>query len=142
MSLHAIPSLPPEAVEPPADQSGDQRPAFADFWALYPRRVAKQAAARAWARLSDTDQIEALVGLVAWAVVWRHQAQQREEWLDFLPHPASWLNGRRWEDELPARFRPMVDPKPVSQVVSQLCTPRVEMPEHVRAAIAKLRAKA
>ncbi len=89
MSIHAISTTPPVEPAAGAQPEDGERPSFADFWCLYPRRVAKQAARRAWERLSPADQIEALVGLVAWGVVWRFQAQQREDFLDYLPHPAS-----------------------------------------------------
>lgn len=71
------------------------------WWSQYPRRVAKQDARRAWAKL-DVD--EELLTLMLRALDW-----QVREWDDvrFIPYPATYLNGRRWEDEPP---RPL--PKP------------------------------
>lgn len=75
-------------------------PGFDSFWAAYPRKTAKPKAAQAFARLSPDAT---LLGTMLAAV----SAQSRsEQWTkdggQFIPHPASWLNARRWEDEAPA----------------------------------------
>lgn len=70
---------------------------FADFWAAYPRRVARLAAQRAWDRLTNAERAAALAALPAHANYWRAAGRDAER----IPHAASWLNGRRWEDELP-----------------------------------------
>jgi len=71
---------------------------FNEFWKLYPRKESKQQAKKAWMKLnSDQD----LFNLIANALEYRSQTK---EWLAeggrYIPHPATWLNGRRWEDEL------------------------------------------
>lgn len=69
---------------------------FMDFWHAYPRRVGKKDAERAWKRLApDAD----LAGVILLAV-----AAQRATWRDpqFIPYPATWLNGERWTDEVVA----------------------------------------
>lgn len=72
---------------------------FADFWKVYPRRVGKADAIKAWEKAlkacvlprgSDlAEKIEAL--------------KRTEQWQnpEFIPHPATFINGRRWEDEIP-----------------------------------------
>jgi hypothetical protein len=73
---------------------------FPAFWSLYPRKVAKRDAQKAWVKLSPgaTLQVEILDAVLARAT--------SEEWTKdggrYVPYPASWLNGRRWEDELGA----------------------------------------
>lgn len=68
--------------------------AFDAFWTQYPRKVDKPAARRAWKRIRDGDFTAVMRGL---------EAHQAIAWADceaeFIPHPATWLNGRRWEDE-------------------------------------------
>lgn len=66
---------------------------FAEFWQAYPRKVAKPAAEKAWRKVAgEADAI--LAGL--------KRASGCEQWAkdggQFIPHPATWLNGRRWED--------------------------------------------
>ena len=70
---------------------------FEDFWARYPRKVGKQAARKAWERL---DLGNGLLERIMQAVL---DHRQSEAWTkdngQFIPHPATWLNGKRWEDE-------------------------------------------
>lgn len=72
--------------------------AFADFWAAYPRKVAKPNAEKAWAKLvkenalPDMDTLLAAVANQAEANDWARDNGR------FCPHPATWLNARRWED--------------------------------------------
>ena len=74
---------------------GDAEAAFAAWWDRYPRKVAKKAARKAYRRaLSEGATPAALAeGLEAWLPYW----QARDE-PDYVPHPATWLNGGRWED--------------------------------------------
>lgn len=69
--------------------------AFGDFWKAYPRKVGKGAAERAWAKAikhADADQIIEAVRAADWSAD-----------PEFIPHPSTWLNGKRWMDEKPAR---------------------------------------
>ena len=69
--------------------------AFDKFWAVYPRHTAKQDAKKAFLKVSPDD---ALLNTMLTAV---QKQKQTEQWSDprYIPHPATWLNGRRWEDE-------------------------------------------
>ena len=71
---------------------------FDRFWAIYPRKVAKQAALRAWKRLKAREQATALDALPAHIKFWGASERSRE----YIPHAATWLNGCRWEDEIEA----------------------------------------
>ncbi len=68
---------------------------FDGFWSLYPRKEAKQAALKAWRKVRADELPSILAGL--------RVAVQTEQWQkdggQFVPLAASWLNGRRWEDE-------------------------------------------
>ena len=70
---------------------------FAEFWKVYPRKVGKLAAERAWKR-HRPPLSEVLAALEAW--------RNSPEWLKdggrYIPHPATWVNRGGWEDELPA----------------------------------------
>src|SRR6185436_10730899 len=69
---------------------------FIEFWALYPRRVNKQAAWRAWLKIADRPSLDMLIESLDWQ---REQPGWREDGGKWIPYPSSWLNGRRWEDE-------------------------------------------
>lgn len=66
---------------------------FEDFWAVYPRRVAKKAARRAWEKaLKDATPAEIIRG----AERYRDSPSRSPR---YTKHPSTWLNGGCWEDE-------------------------------------------
>ena len=70
---------------------------FDEFWKAYPKKVAKTAAQKAWDKLKpDRSLQETILQAV-------NTAKNSRSWTkdngQYIPHPASWLNGRRWEDE-------------------------------------------
>jgi len=71
------------------------------FWAVYPKRLAKKDARRAWDKLVPDQNLVPLI-LKKLAL-----AKSSDQWAKdsgkYIPFPATWLNGRRWEDELPTR---------------------------------------
>jgi len=74
-------------------------PGFDRFWETYPRRTAKAEAIKAFVKLKpDAMLIETMVKAIQ---TQRQSAQWQEEGGRFIPHPATWINQRRWEDELP-----------------------------------------
>lgn len=95
-----------------ADAPGAVR--FDRFWTLYPRKVGKSAAEKSWRKLKVTDDLFDLMAkaLAAWTVStdWTKDGGQ------FIPHASTWLNGKRWEDELPqpAGHAPFASRRPAS----------------------------
>ena len=71
---------------------------FERFWAVWPRRVAKADARKAWRQVSHLlPPIEQVLAAV--------EAQRRtDQWMRgegrFIPYPATWLRGERWDDEV------------------------------------------
>jgi len=71
---------------------------FPKFWKMYPNKKGKAAAEKAWKKLKVTADLFGQIaeGLAAQVVC--------EAWVkdggQFIPHPATWLNGKRWEDEV------------------------------------------
>ncbi len=76
-----------------------ETPGFKAWWIEYPRKVAKEAAMKAWEKLAlEAKATEVIAGL-------RHQlAYFAAQPIDKVPHPASWLNAGRWTDD-PAAYR-------------------------------------
>jgi len=70
---------------------------FEAFWALYPRKVGKGAAERAWkthvASGHEKRIVEAIRGQLG-------QADWVKEGGKYIPHPTTWLNQHRWLDEV------------------------------------------
>jgi len=82
--------LPPQKIEYSAE--------FEEFWKAYPRKEAKRDAYRAW----NKNHCAAFLGVILAAIA----AQKRtEQWgkRHIYPHPATWLNAARWEDEVQVR---------------------------------------
>jgi len=69
---------------------------FDEFWTAYPRKIAKAVARKAFARLSEQQQLDACKAIDDHLAYWK----AKETELEFIPHPATWLNQERWEDEL------------------------------------------
>jgi hypothetical protein len=78
--------------------TGVERDAFeSKFWAAYPRKVAKASAAKAFAKINPDDAL--LARMLAALAAHVASEQWRRDDGRFVPHPATWLNQRRWEDE-------------------------------------------
>lgn len=108
--------------------STEQLATWDDFWMLYPRRVAKKDAQKAWSQMTEQQRLQAIIACADWRHIWKQKDPE------FLPYPATWLRGERWEDELPATVTHASHVSAVPQEV-----PRGEMPAHVRELLAKLR---
>jgi hypothetical protein len=71
---------------------------FSDFWDLYPKKKSRVDAEKAWRKLAPSPElsqrIKAAVAVQLGSEDWRKEGGK------FIPYPASWLNGRRWEDEV------------------------------------------
>lgn len=70
-------------------------PEFDTFWAVYPRKVAKPDARRAYTKARGKGQT--LEALVALAKV--HPSLHRKDRAT-IPYPATWLNQEPWDDDL------------------------------------------
>ena len=71
---------------------------FPKFWALYPRKQDKAKAQKAWTKLKVTDDLFSLIakglGLQVVSADWLKEGGK------YIPMPTTWLNGKRWEDEV------------------------------------------
>ena len=81
---------------PPKSPQGER---FERFWACYPRKVGKGNARKIFAKLKPSEE---MLGRMIRAV---ELAKQSPQWQrdggQYIPHPATWLNQERWEDEEP-----------------------------------------
>jgi len=70
---------------------------FDEFWKIYPRKVAKGDARKAWI---TTASIRPPIADLLKSV---YAARASKQWLkddgEFIPHPATWLRQERWEDQ-------------------------------------------
>lgn len=71
---------------------------FDEFWSVYPRKAAKDAAARAWQKAVRREAAEVILAGA------RRYADDPNRDPAFTAHAATWLNQGRWADEpLPGR---------------------------------------
>ena len=70
---------------------------FDDFWKVYPRKTNKGFAKKVFEKLKVDD---AMLTKMIQAI----HAQNKTVWKDkdqqYIPHPSTWLNGERWDDEI------------------------------------------
>jgi hypothetical protein len=69
---------------------------FEMFWVAYPRKIGKGAAVKAFEKAVKKVSAEViLAALQSWT-------QKPLPEMQYIPHPATWLNQERWEDDLNA----------------------------------------
>ena len=83
---------------------------FESFWSVYPRKVGKAQAKKAWDKLKlDDDTVKMIAENIALRI-------KHGEWSDanktFIPHASTYLNNARWEDEVEAPTLTKVAKKP------------------------------
>lgn len=97
-----IPLLTVVAADEPQGLEGE----FDGFWSAYPRRVGKQAARKAYrAARKGASLDEIAAGLRA------QLPDLRGRDLHLVPHPSTWLNQHRWEDDPRASAQPRTGPR-------------------------------
>ena len=78
---------------------------FEQFWRAYPRRIGKGVARRAFAKAIVKTTLAAMIAAIQWQ---RTQPQWLKDGGQFIPHPSTWLNQERWDDE-PTRMPNLSD---------------------------------
>jgi len=76
---------------------------FDSFYRLYPLKKSKREAMTMWSRLKENEQTLALDWLRKYIVYWQKKGIEKQ----FLPHPSTWLHGKRWEDDLSDSVTPI-----------------------------------
>jgi hypothetical protein len=80
-----------------ANEKGGRKRAqgFDEFWLAYPRKIGKAAAERAWDR--HKPPLEDVLKAIE---VQKASDQWQKNDGQFIPHPTTWLNQGRWEDDV------------------------------------------
>lgn len=88
------PSPSPNKEKPPSSSSTTD-PEFNSFWSAFPKKLGKLAAWKAWTKTKRPPLDEILKVL--------NRQKNSDQWLrdngQYVPNPATWITGRRWEDE-------------------------------------------
>lgn len=84
--------------KPMTSLSKKQEELFNQFWGIYPRKVGKGAVERAWNKIRPDPQLHEQILMAV------YKAKRSNDWQKdngrYIPNPLTWLNQRRWEDEL------------------------------------------
>ncbi len=79
----------------PKSPTGDKG-LFEQFWQAYPKKVSKAEAVKAFKKLKvDEALLDEMLAALDWqrlSDIWTRDGGK------YVPYPATWLNGRRWED--------------------------------------------
>lgn len=80
------------------EEDGDRY--FDLFWQAYPKKVSKTEAMKAWKKVKpDSDPI-LLMTVMNGLALWKMSPDWNRDNGRYIPYPATWLNQRRWEDEI------------------------------------------
>ena len=95
---NTTPTPQPQPLPTPLPKDQELRARFAALWAVYPRKVGKEAAFSEFAKIApDGSLVEVMVGAV-------ERQRQSPQWLkdggQFIPHPRTWLKQGRWQDDV------------------------------------------
>ena len=82
------------------ENSKDISEGFLKFWQIYPRKESKADAVKAFKKIK-ADELEKILSHVP---LFCHGKEPQ-----YIPHPASYLNKRRWEDEQTKTVEPLIN---------------------------------
>ena len=68
---------------------------FKEFWNCYPRKIGKTNAEKAFIKASHSVGVDVILDAIKPFAVSVAKKEKK-----FIPHPATWLNQGRWDDEL------------------------------------------
>lgn len=70
---------------------------FERFWVVYPRKVGKKDAVKAWNKLKPDEALT--IQIIEGVERWKMSTQWTKDGGQYIPYPATFLNGERWKDE-------------------------------------------
>ena len=100
---------PPESnpiqIQSESESKSESKPAraqeesFERFWSMYPRKEGKQKARSAFQKVGVP--LEVILSAL-------EQHKKSDQWMknngEFIPHASTWLNGKRWEDQMASNY--------------------------------------
>ena len=87
-----------ERKETKQKKESEEAPFFQEFWNIYPRKEAKVNARKAFKRINPSEEEFKIILSALEKKIKSHDWKKEDG--HFIPHPASWLNGERWLDEV------------------------------------------
>ena len=84
-------------VSSKSSECADTSDLFAKFYLAYPRKVGRPGAEKAFAKCKPTPEL--LAKMLAAIAEQSKALNWTRERLQYVPHPATWLNDQRWRDD-------------------------------------------
>jgi hypothetical protein len=69
---------------------------FEEFWKKYPKHVSRKTAKEAFGKQKINEEFQSILDDIELKC---HSSQWQKNGGEFIPHPATYLNQRRWEDD-------------------------------------------
>ena len=95
-------ALEPAAAAPALPAASEEKTPmqrrFDRFWKAYPKKVGKGAAEKSFAKYKPDDALTDT--MIRSVEAHKHTTQWQRDGGQYIPNPATWLNQRRWEDEV------------------------------------------
>ena len=89
----------PNQTKPSAAPAESLEQTFAAFWNEYPRKVGKTKCFDVWKKLKPSAEL--VEKIMAAVMAQKQTAQWQKDGGAYIPHPTTWLNQGRWDDEVP-----------------------------------------
>ena len=93
-----------------AQNGAGGRDGFDRFWSAYPRKVGKKDAVKVWNQIKPDDSL--IDQIVQGVERWKRSEQWTKDEGRFIPYPATFLRGERWNEYDRAEVTP--SPKPTA----------------------------
>lgn len=88
-------------------QSTDWENKFNEFYSLYPKKVKKQQVKKWFEKVKPSNEL--FSSIMDSLEQFRASADWQKDGGQFIPHPSTWLNQSRWEDEVKAEEKSAID---------------------------------
>lgn len=95
---------PPPITKPPKEKNEPvSTPEFERFWSLYPKKLSKLDAIKAFGQVKAAEHMAEIEKTLAWQVKSLDWTKERGQ---YVPHAGTWLRAKRWEDQAPGTSKP------------------------------------
>ena len=74
---------------------------FNEWWAEYPKKRTKAKARELYVKLKSKAEMPTLIDHIDTIRKWKMTEDWKKENGQYIPYPTTWLNQKRWEDEIP-----------------------------------------
>ena len=82
---------------------------FDVFWKNYPKKAGKGQAKKTWLKLKKSKKLPEIDILLKAIEIQKNSQGWLKDDGQYIPHPSTWLNGERWEDEIDSNAKKIIE---------------------------------